>query len=104
MSPTEKWSEWTSGSGAYQTYSKCWAKIHAYTRIPEEGSMADWLDWMRGAGRYDAEMRTKDLFHLKENEVYINATEFGALALTGRNGTEWRCLPEAMDPRGPKAR
>jgi hypothetical protein len=50
LTRSDTWSEWSSGSSAYPTYSKCWAKIHAYTGISEEGSLVDWLDWMRGLG------------------------------------------------------
>jgi hypothetical protein len=56
------WPEWSSRSSAYPTYSKCWAKIHAYTGISEEGSLVDWLDWMRGLGRCDAKCAGKPSF------------------------------------------
>ena len=36
----------------YPTYSKCWARIHQVTGIAEDGTLADWYDWMRRLGRY----------------------------------------------------
>jgi len=45
-------SDWSSGGGAYPTYSKCWAEIHRLTGIAGKGSLADWSDWIRGLGRY----------------------------------------------------
>ena len=73
-------------------------------RISEEGSLTDWLDWIRGIGRYNARMREKDLMHLRENDVYVAATESGAITLTTTFGSEWRCLPDTVDPRGPKGK
>jgi hypothetical protein len=104
MGPKDTWSEWASGGSAYPTYSKCWAQISAHTGISEEGSLVDWLDWVRGVGRYDARMRLKDLLHLTERDVYIGATESGAITLTAKMGTEWRCLPDTVDPHGPKGK
>jgi hypothetical protein len=102
LARSDTWSEWSSGDSAYPTYSKCWAKIHTYTGISEEGSLVDWVDWMRGLGRY--EMRRKHFLHLNEHELYTAATESGALSFVGKTGTEWRCLPDTVDPRGPKGK
>jgi len=55
-------------------------------------------------GRYDAQVRGKDLLHLKESDFYVAATESGAMVFTDKFGTEWRCLPDTVDPRGPKGK
>jgi hypothetical protein len=49
-------------------------------------------------------MRGKTFLHLKEHEVYIVATESGAMGFTGKIGTEWICLPDTVDPRGAKGK
>ena len=92
VSHVDKWEDWTSGGSAFPTYSKCWAKIRQYTGVAEEGSLADWYDWVRGLGRYS---KRRDII----------ASESGVLLVPPRPlwATEWRCLPDTMDPRGPKA-
>lgn len=100
----DTWQEWSGGDAAYPTYSKCWERIRAYSGIPEEGSLSDWSDWMRGRGRYDVQMRTKDIFRLPPGDKYIAATENGALLLSADKGVEFRCLPDTADPRGAKGK
>ena len=85
----DKWEDWTSGGSAFPTYSKCWAKIRQYTGVAEEGSLADWYDWVRGLGRYS-----------KRGDII--ATESGVLLVGAPFASEWRCLPDSVDPRGPK--
>ena len=90
----DAWLDWTSGESAFPTYEKCRDKIRQYTRVPEENSLADWFDWVRGTGR-----------HNKQGGVSV--TESGVLLVSPQNprlGSEWRCLPYAMDPRGPKGK
>jgi hypothetical protein len=42
---------------------------------------------------------------MREGDTYIGATESGAVVFIGKKrGTEWRCLPDTMDPRGPKGK
>ncbi len=95
---------WASGNAAYPTHSKCWAKIREYTGIAEPGSLVDWVDWMRALGRYNRRMMTKDIGSMKPNDVYIGARDSGAVVISGNAITEWRCLPETLDPRGPRGR
>ena len=56
LARSDTWSEWSSGGGAYPTYSKCWARTHGSTGS-EEGSRVVWLDWMRGSGRHYPQKR-----------------------------------------------
>jgi hypothetical protein len=88
MSHRDKWGDWTSGGSAFPTYSKCWAKIRQYTGVAEDGSLADWFDWVRGMGRYS-----------KRGDTI--ATESGVL-VGPPFASEWRCLPDTTDPRGPR--
>jgi hypothetical protein len=93
LTKDDQWLDWTSGGSAFPTYDKCREKIREYTHVPEENSLADWFDWARGTGRYN-----------KNGGVYI--TESGVLLVSPQNpriASEWRCLPDTMDPRGPKA-
>ncbi len=90
----DRWLDWTHGGSAFPTYSKCWAKIREYTGVAEEGSLADWYDWVRGTSRYN-----------KRGGIF--ATESGVLMvnpLNSRIASEWRCLPDTVDPRGPKGK
>lgn len=91
VSQRDKWEDWTNGGSAFPTYSKCWARIHQYTGVAEEGSAADWYDWVRGVGRYS-----------KRGDIV--ATESGVLMVTAKSASEWRCLPDTVDPRGPKGK
>ena len=92
---------WTH-RGVYPTYSKCWAKIHQSTGISEEGSLGDWMDWMRSRGRYDERMRGIDLENMKGTDIYTSARESGAMVMTAKTTFEYECLPDTLDPRGPK--
>lgn len=87
---------------AYPSYTRCWGRIMGYTGIPVEGSLLDWWYWMRGAGRYDRRMQTKDIAHMKENDVYMGGRDNGVLIVTQHTTTEFQCLPDTVDPRGPK--
>ena len=94
VSKDDRWLDWTSGGSAFPTYDKCREQIRRYTGVPEENSLADWSDWARGTGRYN-----------KHGGVYV--TESGVLLVSPQNprvASEWRCLPDTMDPRGPKGK
>jgi hypothetical protein len=89
------WFDWSNGGGeAYPTYSRCWAKIYEYTGVAEAGSLADWSNWMRGEAQYSTR---KDRFVTSVGSV---------LAVPERPlaATEWRCIPDTLDPRGPKGK
>ena len=49
----DRWLEWTHGGSAFPSYAKCRQMMRQYTGVPEERSLADWLDWLRGTGRYN---------------------------------------------------
>jgi len=90
--------EWTNIC-LYPTYSKCWAKIYKDTGIAEEGSWRDWVDWMRGIGRYRKESSEKEFLALP------TPTENGAIISISKNEvSEYKCLPDTVDPRGPKGK
>lgn len=86
----DRWEDWTRSGSALPTFSQCWAKIHQHTGIAEEGSWADWYQWARGLGRYT-----------KQRNVV--ATESGVWVM-GPLSSEWRCLPDAVDPREQKGK
>jgi hypothetical protein len=89
-------SDWSSGGGAYPTYSKCWAEIHRFTGIAAKGSMADWSDWIYGLGRY----RKYPIKPSTGGSINITPMEFGAILQDGDIFSEFKCLPDTMDPRG----
>jgi len=91
MSHRDKWQDWNNVGSAFPNYSSCWAKIRQYTGVAEPGSFSDWYDWARGLSVYR-----------KQGDII--ATESGVLLVTATTASEWRCLPNTMDPRGPKAR
>jgi hypothetical protein len=94
LSKDDRWLDWSNGGSAFTTYDKCRATIRQYTGVPEANSLADWFDWVRGTGR-----------HNKQGGVY--ATESGVLLVDLRNpriASEWRCLPDTVDPRGVKGK
>jgi hypothetical protein len=86
--------DWASGGGAYPTYSKCWDEIHRFTGIAAKGSLGDWSDWIYGLGRY-----RKYPIKLSTGDIRATPTEFGAIVQTGEIFTQWKCLPDTMDPR-----
>ena len=88
-------SDWTSGGSVYPTYSNCWARIHQVTGIAEDGTLADWYDWMRRLGRYRERAAGSVGAFESEGEVIV---------MTASSATRWKCLPETMDPRGPKGK
>lgn len=93
VTQADRWLDWTHGGSAFPTYAICREKIRQYTGVPEDRSLADWFDWMRGTGRYN-----------KHGGVFV--TESGVLLVDPRGSriaSEWRCLPDTIDPRGPKA-
>jgi hypothetical protein len=67
--------------------------MRQYTGVPEENSLAEWLDSAQGTGRYN-----------KNGRVYV--MKFGVLLVNPQNPrivSEWRCLPDTASPRGAKA-
>jgi hypothetical protein len=91
----DRWLDWTNAGSVFPTYAKCRKKLRQYTGVPEAGSLADWFEWVRGTGRYD-----------KRGGVVITAS--GVLLVDpapgSRIASEWRCLPDTIDPRGPKTK
>ncbi len=87
----EKWGDWTRSGNAFSTFSECWAKIRQDTGVAEVGSLTDWYQWARGLGRYT---KRRD----------IVATESGVWVMRAPLSSEWRCLPDTVDPRGPKGK
>ena len=95
-------SDWTAGGGGgevYPTYAKCRARITQITHMAEEGSLADWTQWLMSTGPYDPK-------HPPYAIDFVGAYRMrGGVAVTdGKHYSEWKCLPETMDPRGPKGR
>jgi len=88
------------GHAVYPSHERCWNRIKGYTGISKEGSLLDWWYWVRGAGRYDEQMRTKDVAHLKENDVYIGARDNGAVIISQHTTTGFQCLPDTLRPLG----
>ena len=84
--------DWSNG-GIFPTYSQCRAMIQRYTGVAEEGSVADWYMWMRGRGQYSRN---------EQGRVQIVARAESVLMIINSATTEWRCLPETIDPRRPK--
>ena len=87
-------SHWASGGGAYPTYAKCWAEIHRLIGIAEKGSLADWSDWIRGLGRY----RKYPIKSSTGVSINVTPTEFGVIIQDGDIVSEFKCLPDTMDP------
>ena len=96
--------EWTNANFAnvYPTHAACQAKITALTSIPEPGSLGDWLHWARSIGQYNPRQRSMDLFHMKLGEVHLSRDDSTATVILHNMSTTWRCLPDTVDPRGPK--
>lgn len=88
-------SPWASGGGAYPAYSKCCAEIRRYTGVAEKGSLADWSDWIYGLGRY----RKYPIKSSTGVSINVTPTEFGAVIQDGDIFSEFKCLPDTMDPR-----
>jgi len=47
--------EWTNGArggAAYSTRAECQDRIASVTHLPLPGSVGDWREWLRSAGRY----------------------------------------------------
>ena len=92
-SSRDAWNDWSNGGGeAYPTYSQCWAKVYQVTGVAEPGSLADWYNWIRGLAQY---RKTKDTL----------ITSVGSVLVVPPRplwATEWRCVPDTLDLRGPK--
>jgi hypothetical protein len=95
VSQDDRWSDWTNDGNAFPTYAKCRKKLRQYTGVPEASSLADWFEWVRGTGQYD-----------KHGGAVIIAS--GVLVVDpapgSRIASEWRCLPDTVDPRGAKGK
>ena len=92
-------SDWTSGGSAFPTYGACRETIRKYTGLTEEGSFTDWLQWVLRRGPYDRRRP------LPGSDDFVGAiwVEGGAMVqVKPHRYTEWKCLPDTIDPRGPK--
>jgi len=98
--------EWTSGNFANVSTTKaaCEDQITKFTGIPEPGSLGDWLAWSRSTGQYDPKQRKLDLFHMGPLDAFVHRDASSTMTITQLAFTEWRCLPDTLDPRGPKGK
>jgi hypothetical protein len=86
-------------NGVYPSYSACWSRIYELSKIPQKNSLRDWIDWTNHRGRYaKAETVTDAGAHII---VVDDGVEM--YSAPGRV-TSVRCLPDTVDPRGPKGR
>jgi hypothetical protein len=102
-SQRETASEWTNGARggeAYSTRAECQDRIASVTHLPRPGSVGDWLEWLRSTGRYDP----KRSLAPQEFKGSGWLSDGSAMTITPTAMTEWKCLPETMDPRGPKGK
>ena len=102
-SQRERALEWTNGERggeAYSTRAECQDRIASVTRLPRPGSVGDWLDWLRSAGPYDPKRSVAP----QEFKGSSWSSDGSAMTITPTALTEWKCLPENMDPRGPKGK
>jgi len=98
--PTD--ADWVNGGGGGEVYpnsADCVARIALHTHLAQPGSLADWLEWLRSMGRCDSN-RMSALEKKFVGSYWLS--NGGAVTQTPRFSTEWKCLPETMDPRGPK--
>ena len=96
--------EWTIGGGGgevYPTYADCGARIALLTGLARHGSLADWLQWLRSTGPYDSK-RTPALDKDFVGSYWVPGG--GAVSLAPKFLNEWKCLPDTVDPRGPKGK
>src|SRR5215831_9236253 len=68
------------------------------------GSLGDWLAWLRSTGQYDPKQRKLDLFHMGPLDAFVHRDASSTMTITQLAFTEWRCLPDTLDPRGPKGK
>jgi hypothetical protein len=89
--PPSEWTSWPSDS-YWETKSRCWRKILDSTSVPEDGSLADLVAWTLGKGIYN------------KNEHFKFRIANGAALAFPSSGYEYICLPDTVDPRGPKGK
>ena len=94
------YTEWTSWSSVHywETKSRCWRKITDLTSVPEEGSLADLVTWTFGRGLYDP--KNQGLEKGPERTRGLN----GAILYSRERAYEYVCLPDTVDPRGPRGK
>jgi hypothetical protein len=90
------YTEWTSWSSVnyWETKSRCWRKITDLTSVPEEGSFADLVAWTFGKGLYEQ----------KDQGLRRGRGLNGATLYDSARAYEYICLPDTVDPRGPKVK
>ena len=94
-----EWSNGEHGGEAYSTRAECHDRIASVTHLPRPGSVGDWLEWLRSAGRYDRKRLPPEQF---KGSNWL--PDGSAMTQTPTAMTEWKCLPETMDPRAPKGK
>jgi len=94
--------EWTIGGDAaevFTSYSKCRARIARITGVIEEGSLADWVLWLRSSGPYDPARNAS-----ASDVIGPHRIPGGVAIRSSLYYTLLKCLPDTIDPRRPKAR
>jgi len=88
-----------AGERSIRTLLTAWREIAQHTHLAQPGSLADWLEWLRSMGRYDSNRMSALEKKFVGSYWMCNG---GKVTQTPRFSTEWKCLLETMDPRGPK--
>src|SRR5262245_30993797 len=91
-SGVDGWSPWGRYL-YYETNAHCWTKITDLTFIPKEGSLADKAAYLFGTGVY----RQQTNAARSANGVTLFLGE------RANRSVSYLCLPDTVDPRGPKA-
>ena len=98
-----EWSNGERGGEAYSMRAECQDRIASVTHLPRPGSVGDWLEWLRSAGRYaSTPSLPPDLEKAFPKKGSDWLPDGSAMTITPTAMTEWKCLPETMDPRGRK--
>lgn len=94
------WSSGGSGGEVYPTYTDGWTRITRITGEPREGSLGDWIDWLRSTGPYNPKRKQMS------DKDFVGSFRMPGLVVTKTETTtvEWKCLPDTIDPRGPKGK
>jgi hypothetical protein len=90
--------DWAPGA-VFPNYAACRTAIGKVMYLDEPGSVRDWWLWLTRQGPYDPKRPRAG------SAEFVGAiwTDDGAVSLGGPNqSVEVRCLPETMDPSGPK--
>jgi hypothetical protein len=101
-SPTdEDWTIRSGGGEVYPTYADCMARIAFLTNLARPGSLNDWLQWLRSTGSYDSKRM------LATDKDFVGSYWIpggGAVSQTPKLLFHFKCLPDTIDPRGPKGK